>query len=98
MSIGFVAVHYPGPAYFEEFIGRAMQAVRAMRPTPGCQSADYWVTAEGEAVVTTGQWDSVEALQESFAAAGAAGVDFAHDERECRPRQVLHLRPPTERS
>jgi quinol monooxygenase YgiN len=95
MSIGFVAVHYPQPAHFQEFINRTMQAVQAIRPTPGCRSADYWVTAEGDAVVTTGRWDSAEALEASFAAAGAAGIDFAYDERECRPRQVLHLLPPT---
>ncbi|KAB2340166.1 putative quinol monooxygenase [Actinomadura rudentiformis] len=92
MTVGLVGVHYPEPEYFDEFISRVHQAVETMSTTPGCLSAACWVTVDGGAIVTTGQWESEEALKASFAIAGAAGVDFAYDERERLPRDVFHLR------
>jgi len=91
MKIGFVAIHYPHISNREEFISRVQQAAEVMRPTPGCLSADCWVTVAGDAVVSTAQWESEEALVSSFATARAAGVDFDYDERESRPRQIFRL-------
>jgi quinol monooxygenase YgiN len=91
MKVGFVAVHYPHTAHREAFIARVQSAAEVMRPTPGCLSADCWVTADGDAVVSTAQWESEDALASSFAIARAAGVDFDVDERESRPRQILRL-------
>jgi quinol monooxygenase YgiN len=93
MTVGFVGIHYPQSAHFEDFVGRVQQAVEVLRAAPGCLSVACWVTAEGDAVVSTAQFESDEALAASFAAAGEAGVDFAYDERERAPRQVLTLRP-----
>ncbi|MEU9000173.1 antibiotic biosynthesis monooxygenase [Streptomyces caniferus] len=94
MTVGFVGVHYPHPTHFDDFIARVQHAVDVLRTTPSCLSAACWVTAEGESVVSTAQFASDEALAASFAAAHEAGVDFAYDERERLPRQVLTLRPP----
>ncbi|MER6946571.1 antibiotic biosynthesis monooxygenase [Nonomuraea sp. NPDC000554] len=91
MTVGLVAFHYPEPKLFDEFIARAQQAVEAIRVTPGCLSADCWVTNDGDAVVTTGQWESEDTYKASFVTAREAGVDFTYDERECRPRQVFTL-------
>ncbi|MER0485032.1 antibiotic biosynthesis monooxygenase [Streptomyces sp. Edi2] len=93
MTVGFVGIHYPHPTHFDDFIARVNQAVEVLRTTPGCLSAACWVTDDDDAVVSTAQFASDEALMASFAAAGAAGVDFAYDERERLPRQVLTLRP-----
>jgi hypothetical protein len=49
------------------------------------------VTFAGDAVVSTGQWESENALAASFAKAEAAGVDFDYDELESRPREVLRF-------
>ncbi|MFI1161163.1 antibiotic biosynthesis monooxygenase [Streptomyces sioyaensis] len=93
MTVGFVGIHYPQATHFEDFIDRVQQAVEVLRTAPGCLSAACWVTAEWDAVVSTAQFTSDEALAASFAAAGEAGVDFAYDGRERAPRQVLTLRP-----
>ena len=91
MKVGFVAIHYPHISHREEFISRVQQAVEVIRLTPGCLSADCWVTVAGDAVVSTGQWESEDARASSFATAKAAGVDFDYDERESRPREILRL-------
>lgn len=91
MKVGFIGIHYPHIPHREEFISRVQRAVEVMRPTPGCLSADCWVTAAGDAVVSTAQWESEEALASSFATAKAAGVDFDYDERESRAREILRL-------
>ncbi|MGI5262134.1 antibiotic biosynthesis monooxygenase [Streptomyces angustmyceticus] len=93
MTVGFVGVHYPHPTHFDDFITRVHHAVDVLRTTPGCLSAACWVTGEGDAVVSTAQFASDEALAASFAVAQEAGVDFSYDERERLPRQVLTLRP-----
>lgn len=93
MTVGFVGVHYPQPEHFDDFIARVDQAVEVLQATPGCLSAACWVTDDGDAVVSTARFESDEALTASFAAAVEAGVDFAYDERERLPRQVLTLRP-----
>jgi hypothetical protein len=41
--------------------------------------------------VTTGGWESEQALRAGYAAVRAAEVDFDHDDRESRPRQVFIL-------
>jgi quinol monooxygenase YgiN len=94
MKVGMVAIHYPRICDREEFIARVRQAADVMRPTPGCLCVDFWVTAAGDAVVSTGQWESETTLAVSFATARAAGVDFDYDERESRPRQILRLVSP----
>ena len=46
---------------------------------------------DGQIVVTTGQWESEQSLVAGFAAVRKAGVDFDHDGRESRPRDVVRL-------
>lgn len=94
MTIGLVAIHYPRAAHFDEFVARVQRAADAMRPTPGCLTAECWVTTARDAVVSIVQWDTEAAQASSFAAAKAAGVDFTFDEREARPREVLQLSSP----
>ncbi|WP_026413944.1 antibiotic biosynthesis monooxygenase family protein [Actinomadura oligospora] len=92
MSLGFVAFHYPAPEYVEEFVGRTRQVRGVLASQPGFVRAETWVTPEGDAVVTTGEFESPEAFQGAFAAvAGELGEAVAFDEREVRPRQVHTL-------
>jgi len=72
-------------------ISRVRQAAGVMAATPGCLAVDCWVSEDGQAVVTTGQRESEQALTAGFSAVRTAGVDFGYDERESRPRQVFRL-------
>jgi hypothetical protein len=91
MKVGLVALHYPRREHWDEMISRVRRAADVMAATPGCLAADCWVSADGQAVVTTGQWESEQALTEGFAAVRTAGVDFGYDDRESRPRAVVKL-------
>ncbi|MFH8406842.1 antibiotic biosynthesis monooxygenase [Streptomyces sp. NPDC018019] len=95
MKVGMVAHHYPRPAHREEFVARVHRVAEEFRRTPGCLSADCWLTADGDAVVSVVQWESEEASAASLAAVQAApGLDLAHDEREARPREIVRLVAP----
>jgi quinol monooxygenase YgiN len=91
MKVGLVALHYPRPEHRDQMISRVRRAAQVMAATPGCLAVDCWVSEDHQAVVTTGQWDSEQALRAGFAAVRTAGVDFDYDERESRPRQVFTL-------
>ena len=89
MTVGFVAAHYPQPTHFDKFVARVQQVAEVLRSTPGCLSAECWVTISGDAVVSTAQWESDEAFTASFAAVRDAGMDVTFDERERQPRHKL---------
>ncbi len=91
MTVGLVAVHYPRPEHRDEMISRVRQAAAVIAATPGCLAADCWLS--GEAVLTTGQWETEQACAAGSAAARAANVDFDYDDRESRPRQIFRLTP-----
>jgi quinol monooxygenase YgiN len=91
MKVGLVAVHYPHREHQDEMISRVHQAAEVMAATPGCLAVDCWVSEDNQAVVTTGQWESEQALTAGFSAVRTAGVDFDYDERESRPREVMKL-------
>lgn len=91
MKVGLVAFHYPHPEHREELISRVRQAAAVMAAAPGCLAADCWVSEDGQAIVTTGQWESEGALAAGFAAVRTAGVDIGYDERESRPREIHRL-------
>ncbi len=91
MKVGMVALHYPRREYWDEMISRVRQAADVMAATPGCLTVDCWVSEDGQAVVTTGQWETEQALAAGFAAVRTADVDFGYDERESRPREVFRL-------
>ena len=91
MKVGLIAIHYPRPEYRDEMFSRVRQAGEVMAAAPGCQAVDCWLSDEGQTVVTTGQWESQQALTAGFAAVHTAGIDFDYDDRESRPRQVITL-------
>ena len=91
MKVGLVALHFPRPGHRDEMIARVHRAAEVMAATPGCLAVDCWVSDDGQAVVTTAQWESKQALMAGFAAVRTAGVDFDYDERESRRRQVFML-------
>ena len=91
MKAGLVAFHYPSRDYSEEMLGRVRRAAEFIAAMPGCLGTDCWLTEDGQAIVSTGQWESMEALLGGFAAARAAGIDFHVDEREVRPREIFRL-------
>jgi quinol monooxygenase YgiN len=91
MKVGMVALHYPRHEHWDEMISRVRQAADVMAATPGCLAVDCWVSEDGQAVVTTGQWESEQALTAGFSAVQKADVDFSYDERESRPREVFKL-------
>jgi quinol monooxygenase YgiN len=68
-TVGMVAVHYPHREHREEFLGRVRHAVEVMLPSPGCLSAECWMTVTGEAVVSIGSWESEKAMAASLAVA-----------------------------
>jgi hypothetical protein len=77
--------HYPSHEFHDEMLRRVGQAAEFIASSPGCLEADCWLTEDGQAIVSTGQWESEEAFRAGFAAARAAGIDFRYDEREVRP-------------
>ncbi|AXE79496.1 antibiotic biosynthesis monooxygenase [Streptomyces atratus] len=92
MSFGFVAFHYPGPEHVEEFVDRCHQVHEVLSSQPGFLRAEPWVTPEGDAVVTTGAFESQQAFQAAFAAvARERGAAVGFDEREVKPRQIHTL-------
>lgn len=91
MKVGLVALHYPRLEHRDEMISRVRRAAEVMAAVPGCLAVDCWVSEDGQAVVTTGQWESEHALAAGFAAVRTAGVDFDYDERESRPRDTIRL-------
>jgi quinol monooxygenase YgiN len=91
MKVGLVAVHYPRREHRDEMISRVRQAADVMAATPGCLAVDCWVSEDNQTVVTTGQWESEQALTAGFSAVRMAGIDFDYDERESRARDVLKL-------
>jgi quinol monooxygenase YgiN len=91
MHVGMVAFHYPHPEYRDQMLGRVQQASGFIVATPGCLAIDCWLTEDGTSIVSTGKWESEEALEAGFAAARAGGVDFSYDDREARPREVFRL-------
>jgi quinol monooxygenase YgiN len=91
MTVGLVAVHYPRREHRDEMISRVHRAAEVMAATPGCLAVDCWVSEDNQSVVTTGQWESEQALTAGFSAVRTAGVDFDYDDRESRPRDVLKL-------
>ena len=91
MTVGLVAVHYPRREHRDEMISRIHRAAEVMAATPGCLAVDCWVSEDDQSVVTTGQWESEQALTAGFSAVRTAGVDFDYDGRESRPRDVLRL-------
>jgi quinol monooxygenase YgiN len=91
MKVGMVAFHHPRREYRDEMISRVRRAAEVMAATPGCLAAECWMSDDGQVVVTTGQWESEQALAAGFAAVQAAGTDFGYDERESRPREVYRL-------
>ncbi|RDI49141.1 antibiotic biosynthesis monooxygenase [Nocardia mexicana] len=92
MSVGFVAFHYPGPAHFEEFVGRVHEVRDFLIRTEGCLGVDCWATEDGTAVVSAAHWESEELYSAAFASVGGKpDVDADFDEREVRPREFFKL-------
>ncbi|MEU8685868.1 antibiotic biosynthesis monooxygenase [Streptomyces sp. NPDC048611] len=89
MKVGMIASHYPHAAHREEFIARVHRVREVMLRTPGCLSADCWLSAD--AVISMVQWESEEAAAASMAAVEAAELDVAYDEREARPREIVQV-------
>ncbi|WP_336053453.1 putative quinol monooxygenase [Streptomyces sp. CA2R101] len=92
MSFGFVAFHYPAAEHVEAFVGRCHEVAEATRRQPGFLSVGVWVTPDGDAVVTTGAFES----EEAFRAASAVGREMGAtpdglSELEVRPREVHFL-------
>jgi quinol monooxygenase YgiN len=91
MKVGLVAVHYPRREHWDGMIARVHRAAEVLAAPPGCLAVDCWLSEDNQAVVTTGQWESEQALMAGFSAARTAGVDFDYDEREFQPREVFRL-------
>jgi heme-degrading monooxygenase HmoA len=90
MSVGFVAFHYPRPEHFEDFVARAHRVGETFQSRAGCLSAEVWATSDGEAVVTTGRFESEDAYRAALTAVRDLD-EVSFDERELKPRQVHTL-------
>src|SRR5262245_15863240 len=73
-KFGLVAIHYPRAGEQTFVVALVRDAAEAMRATPGCLSAEYWVNPADGTVVTTGQWESEQSVRAAFSAVLAAGV------------------------
>jgi heme-degrading monooxygenase HmoA len=93
VSVGLVAFHYPKPEHRDELVQRLRRAAKVMATVPGCLDVGCWQEDATGAVVTTGKWESKDALRAGFAAVAAANVDIDYDDRESRPREVFSLSP-----
>ncbi|TJZ59024.1 hypothetical protein FCH28_02435 [Streptomyces piniterrae] len=91
MKVGMVAHHYPHAAHREEFLARVHRVGEEFRRTPGCLSADCWVSPDSDAVISIVECESEEAFAAAFAAVEAAGLDTTYDERESRPREIVRI-------
>ncbi|KOG64201.1 hypothetical protein ADK76_10165 [Streptomyces griseoflavus] len=92
MAFGFVAFHYPAPEHVEEFVGQCHQVAEAARSQPGFLSVGVWVTPDGEAVVTTGSFESEETFRAAAEVARELGATpEGLSDLEVRPRQVHFL-------
>ncbi|MFC0598154.1 antibiotic biosynthesis monooxygenase [Streptomyces palmae] len=69
MNAGFIAYHYPYADYRDEFARHVAGVARVFRNTPGCLSADCWITTtpDGESVVSIVRTESPQALEAAFA-------------------------------
>ncbi|MGI5350718.1 hypothetical protein ACQEU8_21440 [Streptomyces sp. CA-250714] len=92
MTAGFIAFHYPRLEHFEEFVDRTHKVKEFLESRPGFVSADIWATTDGDAVVTSGRFESGEALGAALAAARELGSIVSFDEREYKPREIFTLR------
>ena len=95
MSFGFVAFHYPAPEHLDAFVADCHRVADAMRAQPGFVDVGVWVSADGEAVVTNGEFESqkdFEALADLAREMGATADGLS--ELEIKPRVVhfLHSR------
>ncbi|MEU4575302.1 antibiotic biosynthesis monooxygenase family protein [Nonomuraea sp. ATR24] len=92
MSFGFVAFHYPAPEHLEAFVKECHQVAEMSRSQPGFVSVGVWVTPDGDAVVTTGEFESEEAFQAAARIGREIGAtpDGISD-LEVRPREVTFL-------
>ena len=90
MAFRVVAFH-PKPAHHEEMVRRVADAAAVIRELAGCIDVDYWLDEASSAVVSTAKFDSKDDWLAAFDAVDAAGVDFAFDERELRPREIYNL-------
>ena len=93
VSVGLVAFHHPKPEYRDGLVQRVRRAAEVLATVPGCLDVGCWREEATGAVVTTGTWESKDALRAGFAAVVAADVDFDYDDRESRPREVFNLSP-----
>lgn len=92
MSFGFIAFHYPAPEHVEEFVGRCHQVADVGRTQPGFPSVEVWVTPYGDAVVTTGAFESEDVFRASADAARELGaMPGGLSDLEVKPRQVHFL-------
>jgi heme-degrading monooxygenase HmoA len=74
-------------------VQRVRRAAEVIATVPGCLEVGCWQEDATGAVVTTGKWESKDALRAGFAAVAAADVDFDCDDRESRPRELFNLSP-----
>ena len=73
---------------------RLTAAAEVMAATEGSLDVSVWEERETGALVSTGTFVSQDAWNQIVEAVLAAGVDFAYDEREERPRDVYFLTEP----
>jgi quinol monooxygenase YgiN len=96
MKVGLVALHYPRPEHRDEMISRVQRAAEVMAAAPGCLAVDCWVSEDHQAVVTTGQWDSEQALKAGFAAVRTPALTSITTSASPRPARSSNS-PPHER-
>lgn len=91
MTVCLIGVRYPRADYFSDFTNRARLTMERLTGTPGCLSAEWWVTTDQEAVVSVARFTSADTFTTARISIPDANLDFGYDERERQPRQVVVL-------
>lgn len=91
MAVSFVAVHYQRSAHYDEFVAGVQGGGGDVAVHARLCGRQLLAHRRRRPRGLHCQWESEETQATSMGNARAAGVDFEYDEREDRPRHVLHL-------
>jgi quinol monooxygenase YgiN len=89
MTVCLIGVHYPRADYFSEFVKTVRTASDRLLGTPGCLSAEWWVTTDQEAVVSVAHFTSDEAVSTARVKVRESNLVDGYGVRTCQPPQIV---------
>ena len=89
MTVCLIGVHYPRADYFSEFVKTVRKASDRLLGTPGCVSAEWWITTDQESVVSVAHFTSDAAVSSARVKVRESNLADGYDERICQPPQIV---------